>query len=77
MMKRLAVIAVAVMTTLLALVLLWQFRIALVYVLISLALAAALRPLVQRLVGRRFMVRQAWILLYLVVLGSFGFVLSS
>ena len=75
MMKRLAVYAMAVLTTLLALVLLWQFRIAFVYVLISLALAAALRPLVKRLVGRRFIVRMAWILLYLVVLGSFGFFL--
>jgi putative permease len=72
MMKRLAMYAMAVLTTLLGLVLLWQFRIAFVYVLISLALAAALRPLVQRLVGRRLIVRVAWILLYLVVLGSFG-----
>jgi predicted PurR-regulated permease PerM len=75
MMKRLALYALAVLTTLLALVLLWQFRIALVYVLISLALAAALRPLMQRLVDRRWWVRMAWILLYLVVLGGFGFVL--
>jgi predicted PurR-regulated permease PerM len=63
------------MTTLLALVVLWQFRIVVVYVLISLALAAALRPLVKRLVGRGFVVRVAWILLYLVALGSFGFLL--
>jgi predicted PurR-regulated permease PerM len=38
-------------------------------------LAAALRPLVQRLVGRGFVARVAWILLYLVALGSFGFLL--
>jgi predicted PurR-regulated permease PerM len=63
------------MTTLLALVVLWQFRIVVVYVLISLMLAAALRPLVNRLVGRGFVVRVAWILLYLVALGSFGFLL--
>jgi putative permease len=75
MMKRLAIYALAVLTTLLALVLLWQFRMAVVYVMISLALAAALRPLANRLVGRRFVVRAAWILLYLVVLGGFGFVL--
>ena len=55
-------IGAAVMTTLLALVVLWQFRIAVVYVLISLALAAALHPLVNRLVGRSFVVRMAWIL---------------
>jgi predicted PurR-regulated permease PerM len=63
------------MTTLLALVVLWQFRIVVVYVLISLMLAAGLRPLVQRLVGRGVVVRIAWILLYLLVLSSFGFLL--
>ena len=66
-------IGAAVMITLLALGLLWQFRTAAVYVLISLILAAALRPLVNRLVGRRFFVRMAWILFYLVALVSFGF----
>jgi len=68
-------IGAAVMITLLALGLLWQFRTAAVYVLISLILAAALRPLVNRLVGRRFFVRMAWILFYLVALVSFGFLL--
>jgi predicted PurR-regulated permease PerM len=68
-------IGAAVMITLLALGLLWQFRTAAVYVLISLLLAAALRPLVNRLVGRRFIVRMAWILFYLVALVSFGFLL--
>jgi len=63
------------MTTLLALVVLWQFRIIVVYVLISLTLAAALRPMVNRLVGRSFVLRLAWILLYLVVLVSFGFLI--
>ncbi len=75
MTKQLVRFGTAVMTTLLALVVLWQFRIVVVYVLISLTLAAALRPLVNRLVGRSFVVRVAWILLYLVALGSFGFVL--
>ena len=75
MTKQIIRIGAAVMTTLLALVVLWQFRIAVVYVLISLALAAALRPLANRLVGRGFVVRAAWILLYLVALGSFGFLL--
>jgi GxxExxY protein len=60
---------------LLVLVVLWQFRMVVVYVLISLALAAALRPLVNRFVGRGFMGRLAWIMLYLVVLVSFGFLL--
>jgi predicted PurR-regulated permease PerM len=75
MTKKLVVFSAAVMTTLLALVVLWQFRIVVVYVLISLTLAAALRPLVNRLVGRSFLARAAWILLYLAVLGSFGVLL--
>jgi putative permease len=75
MTKKLVTVGMAVLTTLLALVVLWQFRLVVVYVLISLTLAAALRPLVNRLVGQGFVVRVAWILLYLVVLGSFGFLL--
>jgi putative permease len=75
MTKQVVGFGVAVMTTLLALVVLWQFRIVVVYALISLALAAALRPLVNRLTGRGFVMRLAWILLYLVALGGFGFLL--
>jgi putative permease len=75
MTKQLVGFATAVMTTLLALVVLWQFRIVVIYVLISLTLAAALRPFVNCLAGRGFVVRLAWILLYLVALGSFGFLL--
>ncbi len=75
MTKQLVVFGTAVMTTLLALVVLWQFSIVVVYALISLTLAAALRPLVARLTGRGFVGRVAWILLYLVVLGSFGILL--
>jgi putative permease len=75
MTKRLVVFVTAVMTTLLALVVLWQFRIVVIYVLISLMLAAALRPLAARLEGRSFVVRAAWILFYLVALGGFGFLL--
>jgi putative permease len=75
MIKQLVRFGTAVMTTLLALVVLWQFRTVVVYVLISLTLAAALRPLVSRLSRRRLLVRAAWILLYLVVLGSVGFLL--
>ncbi len=71
MTKQLVRSITAVMTTLLALVVLWQFRIVVVYVLISLALAASLRPLVDRLIGQGFIKRAAWILLYLVMLGSF------
>jgi putative permease len=75
MTKQLIRFGAAVMTTLLALAVIWQFRSAVVYVLISLALAAALHPLVNRLVGRSFMVRVAWILLYLVILGGFSYLL--
>ena len=75
MMKQLIKIGSAVMTTLLILVILWQLRIVVLYVLISLILAAALRPLANCLVGRGFLVRAAWILLYLVILGGFGFLL--
>jgi len=75
MTKQLIMVGTAVMTTLLALIVLWQFQIVVVYLLISLTLAAVLRPLVIRLVGRKFVVRAAWILLYLVGLGSICFLL--
>ena len=75
MTMRLVGFAAAVMTTLLALVVLWQFRTVVAYLLISLTLAAALRPLANRLVGRGFVVRLAWILLYLAVLVGFGYLL--
>ncbi len=53
MTKQVAIYAAAVMTTLLALMALWQFRTVILYVVISLALSAAVRPLVSRLVGRK------------------------
>jgi putative permease len=77
MTKHLVRFGAAVLTTLLALVALWQFRGVVVYVLLSLTLAAALRPLTTRLLRGRLVVRGAWLLLYLVVLGSFGFLLFS
>jgi len=75
MTKRLIWFSIAIMTTFLALVVFWQFRVAFVYVLISLMLAAAIRPLFNRLLGRRLVVRIAWVLLYLVALGSLVFLL--
>jgi predicted PurR-regulated permease PerM len=72
MTKQLARVGIAVLTTLLALMVFWQFRMIIIYVMISLMLAATLRPLVSRLAGRKFLVRAGWILLYLAVLGSFG-----
>jgi len=75
MTKQFVGFATAVMTTLLAVVVLWEFRIVVIYVLISLTLASALRPLVSRLAGRSIVARVAWVLLYVVVLGGFGFLL--
>jgi len=68
--KQLIIFGTAIMTTLLALVLLWQFRMVVAYVLISFTLAAALRPLARRLLGHAFLVRLAWILLYLAALAG-------
>jgi len=73
--KQLAKFGAAVMTTLLGLLILWQFRNVVTYVLISLMLAAAMRPMVTRLKGKRLPVRLAWILLYLVMLAGLGFLL--
>ena len=70
MTKQIIKIGLAIMTTLLALFVLWQFRIVVVYLLISITIAATMRPLVNRLVGKGILVRIAWILLYLVVLGG-------
>jgi putative permease len=44
-------------------------------VLISLTLAAVMRPLFNRLTGKGIIVRVAWVLLYLVAVGSFVFFL--
>jgi putative permease len=72
MTKQIALIGIAVLTTLLALLIFWEFRIVVVYLLISLTIAAAVRPLVKPLIGRSIAIRAAWILLYLGVLGGFG-----
>ena len=72
MTKRLVVIGTAVMTTLLALVALWQFRIVVIYVLISLALAATVRPIARSESRRNLVTRLGLILLYLLSLGIFG-----
>jgi predicted PurR-regulated permease PerM len=72
MIKQLAIIAAAIMTTLLAFSILWQFRIVVVYVLISLALAATVRPLVMDWKRRSGAMRFIFILLYLASLGGLG-----
>ncbi len=76
MTRRLFVIGLAVMTTALGLLLLWQFRVVIVYVLGSLALAAAVRPLMKRLTGRSRVGRLVLVFLFLLLLGGGGFLLA-
>lgn len=75
MTKQIAWIGTAVMSTIVTLLLLWQFRTAVGYVLISLALAAAVRPLVNRWAARGRLVRLVVILLLLAVLGGVALLL--
>jgi predicted PurR-regulated permease PerM len=70
MTKQLVRFGTAVMITVLALVLLWQFRIVVVYLLVSLALAATVRPLAKHWAARGLPVRLALSLLYLVAVGG-------
>lgn len=73
MTKQVAVFGAAVMTTLLAVVVFWQFRIVAVYIMASLALAAMVRPLILDWKKYGWVMRVVLILLYLVGLGGFGF----
>ena len=75
MTKKLVTISTAVMSTLLGLLIIWQFREVLIYVLISLALAAVMRPLIKRLAGRGFLMVTGWVLIYIIALSCFGFFL--
>ncbi len=75
MTKQIVWMGTAVMATLLALALLWQFRLVVVYVLFSLALAAAIRPLIKRLAGKSLAVRLTMISLALLALGGFALLL--
>jgi predicted PurR-regulated permease PerM len=77
MTKQIVWLGTAVMTTLLALLLLWQFRLVVVYFLLSLALAAALRPLFKRPAGQPLAARLALLSFYLAALGGFGFLLFA
>jgi predicted PurR-regulated permease PerM len=67
MIKNVVRVGLAVLTTIMAVVIFWQFRTAVVYVLISLILAASIRPLFTRLIGKRITIRIIWILIYLIV----------
>lgn len=75
MTKQLVVIGTAVMTTLLALVVLWQFNIVVMYVLISLALAATVRPVARSEAKRNFVTRLLWVLIYALSVAVFGLLL--
>jgi putative permease len=77
MTKQIVWLGTAVMTTLLALLLLWQFRLVVIYVLLSLVLAAALRPLFKRPAGQPLAARLALLIFYLAALGWFGFLLFA
>jgi predicted PurR-regulated permease PerM len=72
MTKQIIVIGTAIMTTLLALVALWQFRIVVLYVLISLVLAATFRPISSSESRRNLVTRLLLILQYVVGLGISG-----
>jgi putative permease len=71
MTKKLVWFGVAVMSTLLGLGILWQFRTVAVIFLASLALAAAVRPLAQRWARQGFFLRLALTFLFVLALGSF------
>jgi len=75
MTKQLVVFGTAVMTTLLALVVLWQFHIVIVYVLISLALAATVRPFVISWTRLGIAARVALIFLFIISLGGFVYLI--
>jgi putative permease len=76
MTKKLVWAGIAVMTTLLALAALWQFRTVVIIVLVSLALAAAVRPVTQRWARQRLVMRLASVLLFVLTLGSMGLLLG-
>jgi len=75
MTKQVVIISTAVMTTLLALVVFWQFRIVVIYIMVSLTLAAMVRPLILDWKSRGWTMRLVLILLYLAGLMGFGYLL--
>ncbi|MBW6472580.1 MAG: AI-2E family transporter [Anaerolineaceae bacterium] len=68
MIKTVVRVGLAILTTIMAIVIFWQFRTAVIYVLISLILAASVRPLFTRLIGKKIIIRILWILVYFVVI---------
>jgi len=75
-MKRLAFYAIVIASTLAFFVVVWQFRSALILLVLSLVLTAALRPSVDFLVGRGLRPGLARVLVYLLVIGVLGLGLS-
>jgi len=65
----------AIMVTLLVLVIFWQFRVAIIYVFISLTLAAVVRPLSTRLIGKRLIWRILWTVGYIAAFLGFVYLL--
>lgn len=74
MIKHLAMVGTAILATLLSLVMLWQFRTVVGYVLISLALAATARPLIVDWIKRSFMMRLVMIFAYIIIAVSLVFI---
>ncbi|MDT8382649.1 MAG: AI-2E family transporter [Brevefilum sp.] len=74
MIKNLVRIGAGVLTTILALMVLWHFRVVVSYGLISLMLAASIKPLFTRLVGKKLFTRILWIIFYFLVLLGLLFV---
>jgi predicted PurR-regulated permease PerM len=72
MTRQVVIIGTAVMTTLLALVAVWQFRVVVIYVLISLVLAATIRPIARSESRHNIATRLLLILVYVVSIGVFG-----
>jgi predicted PurR-regulated permease PerM len=77
MMKRLAVMAAVALATLAAVLALWQFRGVVIVFVLSLALAAALRPLVERQVARGWPRPTALLAVYGLALALFFVILWS
>jgi putative permease len=75
MTKQVVIIATAVMTTLLALIALWQFRIVVIYVLVSLALAATVRPFIIYWSRHGLMKRLVLVAILMVSMGIIGLLL--
>ena len=74
-MKRLALYVVVIAVTIAGLVLVWQFRSVLILLILSLMVAAALRPSAEFLIDRRVPESLAWLLVYLGLFGLVGLAL--